>query len=92
MSQHEFQMKLTKLKENIKQLVHRRWKSFKTKKETKNELEESIDVYMEDLPLTLSRDSGPNITYYPTENSKFAKGASKKVPRALDHFEERGTL
>ena len=88
MSQHEIRSKLVKLKASLQQLIHRRWKNFRTHEKIKNRPDENVDVYMDDLPLTLSRDSGPNITYYPTENSKYAKGASKKVPRGLDRFDE----
>lgn len=88
MGQQELLYKLTKFKGNVLQLVRRRLKDFHVTEKVEKDPDEIVDVYMEDLPLTLSRDSGPNISYYPTENSKYAKGSIKKVPRGLDRFDE----
>lgn len=88
MSQHEVLSKLIKLKGKFQQFVRRRLKDFREPEKVEKDPDEIVDVYMEDLPLTLSRDSGPNISYYPTENSKYAKGSIKKVPRGLDRFDE----
>lgn len=92
MGQQELLSKLTKLKGNFQQLVRRRLNDFREPEKIEKDPDEIVDVYMEDLPLTLSRDSGPNISYYPTENSKYAKGANKKVPRGLDRFDEKHAL
>lgn len=83
MGQQELLSKLIKFKGSVLQLVRR-----KDPEKVEKDPDEVVDVYMEDLPLTLSRDSGPNISYYPTENSKYAKGSVKKVPRGLDRFDE----
>jgi hypothetical protein len=88
MSQQELLSKLIKFKGNVLQLVRRRLNDFKEPEIIEKDENEIADVYMEDLPLTLSRDSGPNISYYPTENSKYAKGSIKEIPRGLDRFNE----
>ncbi len=92
MSQPELLSKLTKLKGNIQRFVRVRLRYFEEQEEVEEDPNESIDVYMEDLPLTLNRDPGPNIMFYPTENSKMAKGAPKKIPRGLDRFDEKHAL
>lgn len=89
MNQHEIQSKLTKLKGNILRFVRGRLRYLGEQEDLEEDSNESIDVYMEDLPLTLNREPGPNITFYPTENSKMAKGAPKKIPRGLDRFDEK---
>jgi len=90
MSQHEILSKLSEFKGNIQQLFSQALRDLRAQKIKKvAKSKDAVDVYMDDLPLTLSRDPGPNIKFYPTENSKFAKGASKEVPRGLDRFDER---
>jgi hypothetical protein len=53
---------------------------------------EESDYYLDDLPLTMNRDSGPGIKYYPTENSDDSRGMPKEVPRGIDSFGERDTF
>jgi hypothetical protein len=48
---------------------------------------DEVDNFVDDLPLTLSRDAGPSgVTYYDTENSPFAAGARKEKARGIDKF------
>lgn len=94
MNQSEILSKLSDLKGNLQHLLSR---VNRHEKADTIEEEEEIEVsgednYVDDLPLTLIRDSGPSVTYYTTENSEFARGAPKEAPRGIDSFGERDTF
>jgi len=94
MNQHDLMTKWNDLKIVLKN----RW-SEKVHQLFKNQLihhqakpSDDHDHYVDDLPLTLNRDPSPGIKYYPTENSSFASGAEKEIPRQRDSFGERDTF
>lgn len=96
MNQHELFSKLSDLKLNLQHLLGKKVRRF-TKSDSSSENmsldeEERSDHYLDDLPLTISRDSSPGIKYYVTENSDFARGAEKEVAKGIDSFGERETF
>jgi hypothetical protein len=92
MNQHEIMSKLSAFKINLQNLVgtnvRRLFKSDSPADEMNFLEEDGEDNYLDDLPLTINRDPSPGIKFYPTENSEFARGASKQVPIGIDSFKE----
>ena len=94
MDQQEILTKLLSFKGNLKTL----WIKKKGKKLSRPNalIDGATDDYSsleDDLPLTLSRESGPGgITYYSTENSEFARGAPKQDAKGIDSFGEENTF
>lgn len=80
MSQNKILLKLNDLKENLQNLFVRKKTEFSYK------IEADSDQYLDDLPLTINREPGPGIKFYPTENSEFSRGMSKEIPRGIDNF------
>lgn len=93
MNQHELITKLNDLRGNFQNLFGQKIQRL-LKKDTGVEegVEMETDPYLDDLPLTLNRDPSPGITFYPTENSEFARGAATEIPRGIDSFGEEDTF
>ena len=93
MNQHELITKLNDLRGNFQNLFGQKIQRL-LKKDTgvEEDVEMETDPYLDDLPLTLNRDPSPGITYYPTENSEFARGAATEIPRGIDSFGEEDTF
>ncbi len=47
---------------------------------------------IDDMPLTLAKDSGPGVKYGHTDNSEFARGADKVAAVGIDSFGEDDTF
>lgn len=84
MNQHEILTKLSDLKGNLQHFFMK--KSSVRKVE---EVEDEVDNFMDDLPLTLNRETGPGVTFYSTENSEFSRGAKKEKAHGIDSFGAR---
>lgn len=84
MNQHEILTKLSDLKGNLQNLFARRNSSENVT--TMEAEEDDVDNFVDDLPLTLSRDSGPGVTYYSTENSEYSRGKRKQKAHGIDSF------
>jgi hypothetical protein len=92
MNQHELFSKLSDIKLNLQTLLGKKVPRFFKSESSSEQMDtedEGADNYLDDLPLTISRDSSPGIKYYTTENSEFARGAQKETPRGIDSFGER---
>jgi hypothetical protein len=92
MNQHEIFSKLSDFKLNLQTLLGKKVPRFFKSESSSEQMDiddEGADNYLDDLPLTISRDSSPGIKYYTTENSEFARGAQKETPRGIDSFGER---
>ena len=92
MNQHEIFSKLSDFKINLQQFIGKKMPGiFKSESsfENMNDVDEGADNYLDDLPLTISRDSSPGIKYYTTENSEFARGAEREMPKGIDSFGEK---
>lgn len=96
MIQHEILAKIGNFKNNLQNILGKKApRFFKTDNSSANvddEEEMGLDNYLDDLPLTINRDPGPGIKYYLTENSEFARGAEREVPRGIDSFGEEDTF
>lgn len=63
--------------------------------ESSNELRfdnEGLDNYVDDLPLTLSRENKPGVRFYSTENSELARRANRSDAEGIDSFGEPDTF
>lgn len=97
MNQHELIAKWNDLRGNFQNLFGQKIQRLLKKDSAHEDEVEGIetqksDPYLDDLPLTLNRDPSPGITFYPTENSEFARGAATEIPRGLDSFGEEDTF
>ncbi len=89
MNQHELFSKLSDIKLNLQTLLGKKVTRFFKSESSSEQMDtedEGADNYLDDLPLTISRDSSPGIKYYTTENSEFARGAEKETPKGIDSF------
>lgn len=87
MNQQDILNKISDLKGNIQHLIAK--KIHRTSSDDDVEvMEDGTDNYLDDLPLTLSRDPSPGIKFYATENSQIARGAAREPARGLDKFDE----
>lgn len=95
MNQQEILTKLQDLKGNIQHLLSKVGRNDKNDSVNHDDVEfyaaDGEDNYIDDLPLTINRESGPSVKYYTTENSEFARGADKETPKGIDSFGERDT-
>lgn len=82
-SEHEFERtreRIESSKKRVKHLLH----SSKLDEEEANDYPAEVD----DLPLTLNRESRPGIKFYSTENASIAIGATKEPAEGIDSFGE----
>jgi hypothetical protein len=89
MNQHEIFSKLSDFKLNLQTLLGKKVPRFFKSESSSEQMDtedQGADNYLDDLPLTISRDSSPGIKYYTTENSEFARGAQKETPKGIDSF------
>lgn len=86
MNQQDILNKLSGLKGNIQHLINKKMHRSSDTDEVEV-LEDGADNYIDDLPLTLSRDSKPGVKFYATENADVARGANKEPARGIDNFD-----
>src|SRR5436190_1769796 len=92
MNQHELITKLNGLKTNFQHLISK-LKTHPTDEDiSDDENIDGIDNFVDDLPLTLTRDPSPDIKFYTSENSEISRGANKTKPRGIDSFGEENTF
>lgn len=75
----------------LKSNIHALWERVRKSDDEMMDEVSDADVdrnYEDDLPLTLSREDGPGVRYYTTENSPFAVGEEKIEHAGIDSFGE----
>lgn len=95
MNRQDLITKINDLKGTVQNLFGQRVHHFfkrEIERDEEDKSHEGLDHGVEDLPLTLSRDASPGVTFYPTENSEFSRGMPKEIPRGLDSFGEQDTF
>ncbi len=92
MNQQEIINKLNGLKGNLQHLLSKKMHRSDETTEEVEAVQDGADNFVDDLPLTLSRDPSPGIKFYSTENAEIARGAAKEPARGLDKFGEKDTF
>lgn len=75
----------------LKGTFHALWDRMKNTEETSDD--DSVDLdyernFEDDMPLTLTRETGPGVKYTTTENNPLAAGAEKVESIGIDSFGE----
>ena len=86
MNQQELLSKWNDLKGNVQNFFDKRRNHQEDAEVVTMEASDEVEGYEDDLPLTLSHDEGPGVTYNYTENSEFSLGKPKAPAKGIDKF------
>jgi hypothetical protein len=92
MNQTEIVSKLSHVKGNIHTFLRRFMKNEDDAVVEKVQEEDNYPSEVDDLPLTLTKEPRPGITFYSTENSPLVRGSTKADAEGIDSFGEKDTF